>query len=98
MQGHTKLPDYHDMSGYPKTTWWTHIASMGQEGVDLVKQLLRFDPAKRLSAKAVSKFLGTVLMSGFTTSIFPRPAAPDCAKTAAETSCRTCTEGYTESG
>ncbi|KAK1925840.1 kinase-like domain-containing protein [Papiliotrema laurentii] len=50
--GHTKLPDYHDMSGYPKTNWWTHIASMGQEGVDLVKQLLRFDPAKRLSARA----------------------------------------------
>ena len=53
-KGHTKLPDYHDMSGYPKTNWWTHIASMGQEGVDLVKQLLRFDPAKRLSARAVS--------------------------------------------
>ena len=53
-QGHTKLPDYHEMSGYPKTTWWTHIASMGQEGVDLVKQLLRFDPMKRLSAQGVS--------------------------------------------
>ena len=54
MQGHTKLPDYHEIGGFPKNPWWNMISSIGREGMELAKDLLRFDPVARLAARAVS--------------------------------------------
>ena len=54
MKGHTQLPDYHKMSGYPKSPWWSLVSSIGDEGVDLAREMLRFDPLKRPSAKQVN--------------------------------------------
>lgn len=63
-QGHKDLPDYHEIGGYPKNPWWTLIASLGKEGVDLARSILRFDPTTRISAKEVSRvsseFHGTI--------------------------------------
>ncbi|CAD6570597.1 MAG: hypothetical protein TREMPRED_005916 [Tremellales sp. Tagirdzhanova-0007] len=66
--GHTQLPDYHEMPGYPKSPWWSLISSIGNEGVDLARELLKFDPVKRPSAKqAIYHRFFTVL---------PRPTPP----------------------
>lgn len=53
-QGHTTLPDYHDMSGLPKQNWQSIIASLGQEGIDLIVGLLRLGPTRRPSARQVT--------------------------------------------
>jgi len=50
-QGHTKLPDYHEISGYPKNPWWNLVASLGKDGQDLCRELLKLDPMKRPTAK-----------------------------------------------
>ena len=53
-QGHTKLPDYHEIPGHVKRPWWSIIASVGQDGVNLVRELLKYNPAERPSARQVS--------------------------------------------
>ncbi|KAL7419748.1 TFIIH complex serine/threonine-protein kinase subunit kin28 [Cryptotrichosporon argae] len=66
--GHTKLPDYHDIPGYPKNPWWNLVASLGRDGQDLARELLRYDPGARPSAREA-------LHHRFFTSL-PRPTAP----------------------
>lgn len=43
------------MQEYPKNPWWTMISSIGKEGMDLARALLRYDPVTRPSAKEVSR-------------------------------------------
>lgn len=66
--GYKKLPDYHEVGTYPKNPWWNMISSIGKEGQDLAKELLRYDPAARLTAKQA-------LNHQFFSS-YPRPTAP----------------------
>ncbi|KAK4688291.1 cyclin-dependent kinase 7, partial [Tremellales sp. Uapishka_1] len=66
--GHTSLPDYHVVAQYPKNPWWNLVASLGKEGMDLAKDLLKYDPSTRLSAKEA-------LQHRFFSS-YPRPTAP----------------------
>ncbi|EIW67721.1 hypothetical protein TREMEDRAFT_33381 [Tremella mesenterica DSM 1558] len=66
--GHTKLPDYHETPQHPKNPWWNMISSIGKEGQDLARELLRFDPLQRLSAE-------TALHHEYFTA-FPRPTPP----------------------
>ncbi|KIR53093.1 CMGC/CDK/CDK7 protein kinase [Cryptococcus gattii Ru294] len=66
--GHTKLPDYHEVGSFPKNPWWNMISSIGREGQDLARELLRFDPAQRPSAKKA-------LLHSFFTS-YPPPTPP----------------------
>lgn len=66
--GHTLLPDYHAIPGYPKNNWWTLVASIGKDGQDLVREMLRYDPRTRPSAKAA-------LHHRFFTTL-PRPTPP----------------------
>lgn len=67
-QGHTKLPDYHEVAGYPPNPWWNLVSPLGRDGQNLCRELLKFDPMARVSAKAAlhHKF--------FTTG--ERPTAP----------------------
>ena len=53
LQDHKRLPDYHEPAHHPKRPWWTIIAAMGKEGIDLVRGLLRYDPSSRISASQV---------------------------------------------
>lgn len=62
------MPDYHEMAGYPKNPWWDLVASIGKDGQDLVREMLRLDPGKRPTAKAA-------LHHRFFTSL-PRPTPP----------------------
>ncbi|WWC62817.1 uncharacterized protein I303_105415 [Kwoniella dejecticola CBS 10117] len=48
--GHTKLPDYHEIGSYPKNPWWNMVSSIGKEGQDLIREMLRYDPSSRISA------------------------------------------------
>ncbi|OCF35097.1 CMGC/CDK/CDK7 protein kinase [Kwoniella heveanensis BCC8398] len=66
--GYTKLPDYHDVGAYPKNPWWNMISSIGKEGQDLARDMLKFDPLTRPSAKQA-------LQHRFFSS-YPRPTAP----------------------
>lgn len=56
------------MSGYPKEAWWKRFSSLGKDGEDLLRALLRYDPKTRPSAKAA-------LHHRFFTSL-PRPTPP----------------------
>ena len=56
------------MSGFPKNPWWNMISSIGKEGVDLARELLRFDPSARLSAIDV-RIPGGRLFSSYRLSI-----------------------------
>ncbi|OCF57022.1 CMGC/CDK/CDK7 protein kinase [Kwoniella mangroviensis CBS 10435] len=66
--GHTKLPDYHEIGSYPKNPWWNMISSIGKEGQDLVKDMLKYDPVARVSARKA-------LEHRFFSS-YPRPTPP----------------------
>lgn len=48
--GHTLLPDYISLPETPVQRWTPWISSVGKSGIDLVKQMLRYDPSKRISA------------------------------------------------
>ncbi|KAI9634745.1 kinase-like domain-containing protein [Dioszegia hungarica] len=63
--GHTKLPDYHEIPGYPKNPWWNMIQSIGRDGQEFARELLRYDPMARPAAREA-------LAHGFFTSL-PRP-------------------------
>ncbi|WVQ85000.1 hypothetical protein IAT38_007164 [Cryptococcus sp. DSM 104549] len=65
---YTKLPDYHEVGSYPKNPWWNMISSIGKEGQDLARELLKFDPKARPSAHLALKH-------PFFTS-YPPPTAP----------------------
>ena len=79
-QGFTALPDYHDMSGLPKQNWQSIIASLGQDGIDLVVDLLRLGPTRRPSAIQVSyQHLSQTDLQALRHPYFssmPRPTAP----------------------
>ncbi|WWC88447.1 uncharacterized protein L201_003358 [Kwoniella dendrophila CBS 6074] len=66
--GHTKLPDYHEIGSYPKNPWWNMISSIGKEGQDLIREMLRYDPPARISAR---KSLEHRFFSSY-----PRPTPP----------------------
>ncbi|KAK8858786.1 hypothetical protein IAR55_003016 [Kwoniella newhampshirensis] len=66
--GHTQLPDYHELGSYPKNPWWNMISSIGKEGQDLAREMLRYDPPTRPSAKQA-------LQHRFFSS-YPRPTPP----------------------
>lgn len=51
-QGHTSLPDYAELPFFPKNPWWNMVSSVGRDGQDLVREMLRYDPLQRVSAKA----------------------------------------------
>jgi cyclin-dependent kinase 7 len=52
-QGHTTLPDYHSPQPFPRNPWWNLISSIGPEGQNLARELLKYDPRARLSARQV---------------------------------------------
>lgn len=52
-QGHKQLPDYHIVGDYPKNPWWQHVSSIGKDGQEITRELLKFDPQSRLSARQV---------------------------------------------
>lgn len=52
-QGHTTLPDYHAPQPFPRNPWWNLISSIGPEGQALARELLKYDPKARLSARQV---------------------------------------------
>lgn len=54
-QGHKQLPDYHIVGDYPKSPWWQHVSSIGKDGQELTRDLLKFDPESRLSARQVRR-------------------------------------------
>jgi cyclin-dependent kinase 7 len=67
-QGHTQLPDYHVVGDYPKSPWWQYVSSLGKDGQDLTRELLKFDPKARVSARQA-------LHHRYFTSL-PRPTPP----------------------
>ncbi|WVW84924.1 hypothetical protein I302_106960 [Kwoniella bestiolae CBS 10118] len=66
--GYTRLPDYHEIGSYPKNPWWNMISSIGKDGQDLVRDMLKFDPLARISARKA-------LEHRFFSS-YPRPTPP----------------------
>lgn len=53
--GHKLLPDYVNIGEESRGQRWTPwIMSVGKVGVELIKEMLRYDPLKRISAKRVS--------------------------------------------
>lgn len=54
LQGHKQLPDYHIVGDYPKNPWWNHVSSIGKDGQDVTREMLRFDPQSRVSARQAS--------------------------------------------
>lgn len=53
--GHKLLPDYVNIGEESRGQRWTPwIMSVGKVGVELIKEMLRYDPLKRISAKSVS--------------------------------------------
>ncbi|ORX37204.1 kinase-like domain-containing protein [Kockovaella imperatae] len=66
--GHKELPDYHPTAMHPKQPWWTIIAPLGAEGVECVREMLKYDPKARLTAEQA-------LQHRFF-SVLPRPTAP----------------------
>ncbi|ORY30576.1 kinase-like domain-containing protein [Naematelia encephala] len=48
--GYRQLPDFHDMSGYPRRDWTLDIKTIGREGQDLAQAILQLDPVRRISA------------------------------------------------
>ena len=56
------------MGDFPKTQWWQYVSSLGKDGQDITKELLKFDPKARLTARQA-------LHHRFFTSL-PRPTPP----------------------
>lgn len=54
-QGHKQLPDYHIVGDYPKNPWWNHVSSIGKDGQDITREMLKFDPQARVSARHASQ-------------------------------------------
>lgn len=55
-KGVSKLPDY--KATFPKWTNYnlqSHVGDLNEEGLDLLKKMLIYDPAQRISAKMVAK-------------------------------------------
>ncbi|ODN93387.1 CMGC/CDK/CDK7 protein kinase [Cryptococcus wingfieldii CBS 7118] len=84
--GYTRLPDYHDVGSFPKNQWWGLIASIGKDGQDLARDLLKFDPRLRPSAKIAlnHSFFGSypvptppALLPKPLAELRARPLAPD---------------------
>ncbi|WRT67998.1 uncharacterized protein IL334_004973 [Kwoniella shivajii] len=74
------VADFHDVGSYPKNPWWNMISSIGKEGQDLVRELLKYDPLSRTSAKQVSSLLRSLanlqaLHHRFFSS-YPKPTPP----------------------
>lgn len=68
VQGHKSLPDYTEVAQFPKNPWWNLVASLGKDGQDLCRELLKYDPKQRISAKAA------LTHRWFTSA--PRPTPP----------------------
>jgi cyclin-dependent kinase 7 len=52
--GHKTLPDYVNIGEESRGQRWTPwIMSVGKVGVELIKEMLRYDPMKRITAKSV---------------------------------------------
>ncbi|BEI81518.1 hypothetical protein CcaverHIS002_0206780 [Cutaneotrichosporon cavernicola] len=66
--GHTKLPDYIAPEYFPPNPWWNMISSVGRDGQDFCREMLKYDPLARPSAKKG-------LSHRFFTSL-PRPTPP----------------------
>lgn len=56
------------MGDYPKSQWWQYVSSLGKDGQDLTRELLKFDPKARVSARQA-------LHHRYFTSL-PRPTPP----------------------
>lgn len=67
-QGHKSLPDYTEVANFPKNPWWNLVASLGKDGQDLCRELLKYDPKQRIGAKAA------LTHRWFTSA--PRPTPP----------------------
>lgn len=51
--GYKQLPDYSAVPEQPKSPWWNLVASAGKEGMDLVREMMKFDPRQRITARKV---------------------------------------------
>ena len=81
------------MSHHPKNPWWNMISSVGKEGQDLAREILKFDPAKRISARDVRSTdvcmgYGTLTLTGVASSILHIVSQTDCPHFTPETRCR----------
>lgn len=57
--GHKLLPDYVTLPETAPQRWTPWISSVGKSGIELVRQMLKYDPKKRISAYDVSSLFPT---------------------------------------